>query len=279
MTDETNKPPIGGSAETLQKQCTERKPKVAARASEVNASSLMMSALTFLVVASAVLAAMGFKGRVTTVGIDLGTTFSVIAYSHYGKVTVITDKEYNLHVRRRLGVGTAGGKTQNEPSWYDQEHSIFPSVVSFMEDGQSVVGYEAQKRLSDDPRNTIFNAKRFIGRTLDEPEVQQYASSHPFRAVAVANATTSFGAVGFNLSVFGHTELNSKAMRTKISKASSWGGGKVFVDDSSSFPATPATVWGSLISPEYVGSLVLKHLLTLASYHLGKITNDAARGD
>jgi len=233
-----------------------------------------MSALTFVVVGCAILAAMGFKGRVTTVGIDLGTTFSVIAYSHYGKVTVITDKEYNLHVRRKIGASSAASSgVPGQTEWFYKEHSIFPSIVSFTDNGQSVAGYEALARLSDDPRNTIFNAKRFIGRTLGEKEVQQYASSHPFRAVAVDNSTTNFGAVGFNLSVFGHTELNSRAMKSKFtSRTFPWNLVRPSAkEELQANPSGPVTPWGSLISPEYVGSLVLKHLLSIASYHLGEL--------
>lgn len=219
---------------------------------DVSPTTIMMSALTLLVGGCAVLAAMGFKGRVTTVGIDLGTTFSVIAYSHRGKVTVISDKEYNVHIRRKLGLPSE----TSSGSWFNKEHSIFPSMVSFLDGGETVVGYAAQARLSDDPRNTIFNAKRFIGRSLEEEDVQLYAESHPYKAVAVGNDTTAFGAVGFNLSVSGHTVLNNQAWVQKKDQKS---------HKSKKEPPQP---W-SLVSPEYVGSLVLKHLLSIASYHLG----------
>ena len=220
---------------------------------DVSPTTIMMSALTLLVGGCAVLAAMGFKGRVTTVGIDLGTTFSVIAYSHRGKVTVISDKEYNVHIRRKLGLPSEA--LLSEASWYNKEHSIFPSMVSFLDGGENVVGYAAQARLSDDPRNTIFNAKRFIGRSLEEEDVQQYAASHPYKAVAVDNDTTAFGTVGFNLSVSGHTALNNQALAQKK-------------DQKSQKSQKKQQPW-SLVSPEYVGSLVLKHLLSIASYHLG----------
>ena len=83
------------------------------------------------------MAAFGFRGRVTTVGVDLGTTFSVIGFSQNGKVVIIEDKE---------------------------GHKIFPSIVSYQENGDILAGYQAYPFTSLKPASTIFNAKRFIGK-------------------------------------------------------------------------------------------------------------------
>eukprot|EP00605_Chrysophyceae_sp_TOSAG23-4_P001822 GSChrysophyteH1.ASY1.ANO1.2012.1 assembled CDS len=83
----------------------------------------------------AILAARGYKGRVHTVGIDLGTTFSVI----------VTDESGNR---------------------------LFPSVVRFL------------------PDDTIYNAKRFIGVSLEDDGVQSYADSHPFVVTALSPLAT-----------------------------------------------------------------------------------------
>lgn len=128
----------------------------------------MMSLMGAVVVGCAILAAMGFKGRVTTIGVDLGTTFSVVGISVNGKVTIITDK---------------------------QGRNIHPSVVSYYDHGKVVVGYAAVARLSDDPLNTIFNSKRFLGRSLNDTHVQDYAKAHPFSVVQVDEAVTKFGEV------------------------------------------------------------------------------------
>jgi molecular chaperone DnaK (HSP70) len=67
----------------------------------------------------------------------LGTTFSVVAVNEHGKIRVIND------------------------SWGDP---LVPSIVSFVEKGQVLVGKEARQQLAVDPQNTIYEAKRFIGR-------------------------------------------------------------------------------------------------------------------
>ncbi len=78
----------------------------------MSASSSWLISLAIAVVAiCAGLAAFGFRGRVTTVGIDLGTTFSVVGVSINGKVQIIPDDSGNL---------------------------IFPSVVSYQGNGGDV---------------------------------------------------------------------------------------------------------------------------------------------
>lgn len=124
-----------------------------------------------LEVGCAILAAYGFRGRVTSIsicisyfyifnmiicllaiGVDLGTTFSVVGININKKVTMIEDD---------AGV-------------------LFPSVVSYLDTGGKIaillklyinnfdieilVGREATARLESNPANTIFNSKRYIGR-------------------------------------------------------------------------------------------------------------------
>ncbi len=101
------------------------------------------------------------------VGIDLGTTFSVVGINKQGKIIIIEDK--------------AG-------------HKIFPSIVSYRNNGEIVVGYDALGDLSSRPQNTIYNAKRFIGRSLDEDQVRTYADEHPFKVVP--SSLSNFSKVG-----------------------------------------------------------------------------------
>ena len=153
---------------------------------------MLISLLGVFVCVCAILAAYGFRGRVTTIGVDLGTTFSVVGVSVDNKVQIISDK--------------AG-------------HKIFPSVISYLPSGEVVAAYDAVRRLSDDPLNTIFNSKRFIGRTLDEEKVSMYASSHPFKVVRVNSTVTPFGQVGFELSpsASGHPRIISpEAVGTQV---------------------------------------------------------------
>jgi molecular chaperone DnaK len=91
-------------------------------------------------------------GRI--IGIDLGTSNSVVGAVIGGKPVVIPDRE-----GRR----------------------IVPSVVSFLPDGHVVVGHKAKSRLVIDPLNTIYSAKRLIGRPFYAPEVKEFMAHYPFR--------------------------------------------------------------------------------------------------
>ncbi|HEY6895744.1 MAG TPA: Fe-S protein assembly chaperone HscA [Rhodocyclaceae bacterium] len=71
------------------------------------------------------------------VGIDLGTTNSLVATVRSGTAAVLTD---------------------------EQGRSLLPSVVRYEAEGKVVVGYDAQLRQSVDPKNTIVSVKRFMGR-------------------------------------------------------------------------------------------------------------------
>ncbi len=78
------------------------------------------------------------------VGIDLGTTNSLVATVRSGLSGVLVDED---------------------------GHALLPSVVRYMADGSIDVGYEAQAAQSADPANTIVSAKRFMGRALKDIDV------------------------------------------------------------------------------------------------------------
>jgi molecular chaperone DnaK len=75
------------------------------------------------------------------IGIDLGTTNSVVAVMEGGEPTVITNEE--------------GGRTT-------------PSVVAFAKDGNRLVGQVAKRQAVTNPENTIYSIKRFMGRRFEE---------------------------------------------------------------------------------------------------------------
>lgn len=77
------------------------------------------------------------------VGIDLGTTNSVIAVMEGGEATVIPTIE--------------GGR-------------LAPSMVAFNKNGERLVGQTAKRQATINPENTVFSVKRFIGRRFDDPE-------------------------------------------------------------------------------------------------------------
>lgn len=80
------------------------------------------------------------------VGIDLGTTNTVVAAMRDGKPTAIQDETGS---------------------------SLIPSIVSFLPSGAVLVGDAAKERRTDDTKNTVFSVKRLIGRPWDSPEVTQ----------------------------------------------------------------------------------------------------------
>ena len=98
------------------------------------------------------------------VGIDLGTTNSLVAYVKDGVPLVIRD---------RSGDG------------------LVPSVVSASEEGTVYVGREAQRRLLTDAARTVYSVKRFMGKGLDD--VKGEASLLPFRVGGDAGGVVRIG--------------------------------------------------------------------------------------
>src|SRR5512132_2676492 len=87
------------------------------------------------------------------IGIDLGTTNSVVAVMEGGEPQVITNAE--------------GGR-------------ITPSVVAFAKSGERLVGQVAKRQAITTPENTIFSIKRFMGRRFEDPEVQRSKTLVPY---------------------------------------------------------------------------------------------------
>src|SRR5918997_995339 len=90
------------------------------------------------------------------IGIDLGTTNSVVAIMEGGDPQVITNSE--------------GSR-------------ITPSVVAFTDSGERLVGQIARRQAITNPENTIFAVKRLIGRRFDDAMVQRAAKVLPYKVV------------------------------------------------------------------------------------------------
>ena len=65
----------------------------------------------------------------------------------------------------------------------DQGNRITPSYMAFTEEGERLVGDAAKNQLTSNPKNTIFDAKRLIGREWSDPAVQSDAKFFPFETV------------------------------------------------------------------------------------------------
>ncbi len=93
-------------------------------------------------------------------GIDLGTTNSVMAVMEGGNPTVIPNAE--------------GSRTT-------------PSVVAFTKSGERLVGITAKRQAVVNPENTIYSVKRLMGRRFDDPETQRTMKMVPYKIVEGPN--------------------------------------------------------------------------------------------
>lgn len=65
----------------------------------------------------------------------------------------------------------------------DQGNRITPSYVAFTEEGERLIGDAAKNQLTSNPTNTVFDAKRMIGRAWGESSVQNDIKYFPFKTI------------------------------------------------------------------------------------------------
>ncbi len=129
------------------------------------------------------------------IGIDLGTTFSVVAVMEGGKPVVIPNQE--------------GNRTT-------------PSVVAFTSSGERLSGQVAKRQAVTNPENTVYSIKRFMGRRFDE--VTDEIRTVPYKVVRGENDTARISISG---RVYSPPEISAIVLQKLRSAAEDYLGGKV----------------------------------------------------
>uniref|UniRef100_A0A915EGX5 Uncharacterized protein n=1 Tax=Ditylenchus dipsaci TaxID=166011 RepID=A0A915EGX5_9BILA len=122
----------------------------------------------------------------TIIGIDLGTTYSCVGVYKNGRVEIIAN---------------------------DQGNRITPSYVAFTpESGERLIGDSAKNQLTTNPENTVFDAKRLIGREFNEKVVQDDMKLWPFKVLNKNNKPHVSINVGTEMKSFAPEEISAMVL-------------------------------------------------------------------
>ena len=136
----------------------------------------------------------------TVIGIDLGTTYSCVGVYKDGRVEIIAN---------------------------DQGNRITPSYVAFTEEGERLIGDAAKNQLTSNPKNTVFDAKRLIGRTWGEKSVQSDKKFFPFALVEQKGKPHVSVAVNGKKETFAPEEISAMVLTKMKDTAETYLGHKV----------------------------------------------------
>jgi len=136
----------------------------------------------------------------TVIGIDLGTTYSCVGVFKNGRVEIIAN---------------------------DQGNRITPSYVAFTADNERLIGDAAKNQLTTNPENTVFDAKRLIGREYTDKNVQADAKHFPFKVINKSNKPQIEVTVGGEQKSFAPEEISAMVLSKMKEVAEAYLGKKI----------------------------------------------------
>ena len=122
----------------------------------------------------------------TVIGIDLGTTYSCVGVFKNGRVEIIPN---------------------------DQGNRITPSYVAFTADGERLIGDAAKNQLTKNPKNTVFDVKRLMGRLYSDSSVRNDIKHFPFKVKERNNKPHIEVETSQGLKVFPPEEVSAMVLR------------------------------------------------------------------
>nr|UUA80581.1 heat shock cognate protein 70-2 [Arma chinensis] len=137
--------------------------------------------------------------KTPAIGIDLGTTYSCVGVWQHGKVEIIAN---------------------------DQGNRTTPSYVAFT-DTERLIGDPAKNQVAMNPKNTVFDAKRLIGRKYDDPKIQGDLKHWPFTVVSDGGKPKIQVEYKGEVKKFAPEEVSSMVLTKMREIAETYLGGKV----------------------------------------------------
>jgi heat shock protein 5 len=135
------------------------------------------------------------------IGIDLGTTYSCIGVFKNGRVEIIAN---------------------------DQGNCITPSYVTFMDNGERLVGDAAKNQATINPENTVFDVKRLIGHYFSDKSVQADKKLVPYKIISDQNKPMVEITVGDKTTKYAPEEVSAMILQKMKSTTETFLGKEIF---------------------------------------------------